>query len=108
MAVAYEKTEPTGSSTHSAYDVITNNCASFLINMAVEMNVKIDSNVVSFAVRRLIQQSGKDLASRIRGSINYLSLIGQGGGRNLKGVSALSDEGLVRLLVKKTAAGLKL
>ena len=54
------------------------------------------------------KQSSQGLANRIRSSVNYLSLIGRGGGsgsRNLKGVSTVSDEGLVQLLVKKTAAG---
>ena len=92
MASAYEKTEPTSSTstTPRVYDVISNNCTLFLMNLATEMGVTVDSPVVSFAARRLFEQSGRNLASRIRSSVNYLPLIGCGGGgtRNHNGVSA--------------------
>ena len=77
------------------YDVITNNCASFLANLANKMNVKIEIHkylVSDLAIESLVGRGDKRRKTR----------------RNLKGVSEISDEGLVWLLVKKPAAGLGL
>ena len=76
MIEAFEKAKAGGSKAGSVYDIVTNNCASFLVNLAAEMNFKIDARMVAFVTRRLLEESGKDLADRIRNSVYYPLLFG--------------------------------
>ena len=55
---------------------MTNNCASYLINLATEMGVPVDTpRVTSFVTRRLMEEQGKQLANMIRGSVDMLGVL---------------------------------
>ena len=99
LAEAVEKADP---SPGGAYDIVTNNCGSYMINLASKLGVMIDANVASFVARRLLEKSGKALADRIRRSMNLLSLFH---GRHLRSES-VGDNELVHLLVESHASRL--
>jgi trypsin len=112
LADAYETAEPDNTRNMATgnfnyYDIVTNNCASFLVNLANELGVKIDSRMTSFVARRLLTNSGKELADKIRNNMNFFSLFG---GRNLRGtagnskLTATTDKEIVERLVDMVAA----
>jgi hypothetical protein len=116
LARAYEAT-PDGTDesgkANGVYDIVTNNCATYMVKMATTLGVKIDSRITSFVARRLVEESGKDLANKIRSSLNYFSLLGgDGGGRRylrswaMKATAEPTDQELVEALVNKEASGL--
>jgi hypothetical protein len=94
----------------AVYDIVTNNCATYMVKMASTLGVKIDSRITSFVARRLLEESGKDLANKIRNSLNYFSLL-RGDRRNLrssalKATNGPTDQELVEALVNMEASGL--
>jgi hypothetical protein len=104
LARAYEDT-PDGDM-DGVYDIVKNNCATFMVKMASTMGVKIDARITSFVARRLLEESGKQLADKIRNSMHYLSFLG--GRRNLRSpvleaASKPSDRELIEVLVRQGA-----
>ena len=100
---AYEKADPT--TTTGGYDVLTNNCGNFVVDLASHLGIEIDGRVKAFVARRLLLESGSQLVAKIRNHWDYVSLFkgsSDGDNRNLRSVS---DEVLVELLVEKTASG---
>jgi hypothetical protein len=111
LAQAYEATPDDGIGGGSGvYDLVSNNCATYMVKLASTLGVKIDSRVTSFVARRLVEESGKDLANKIRSSMHYISFLG-GGRRNLRAsavqeaASEPTDQELVEALVQKGASG---
>jgi hypothetical protein len=104
MAQAFETVEPAGSSNGGAYEVVTNNCAVYLVNLAFELGVKIDTRITGFVARRLLENSGSQFVESVRASVNYLSLFK--GGRNLRSGDSATDQDVVELLVTAGAAKL--
>jgi hypothetical protein len=68
MAQAFEKVEPGGSSNGGAYDMVTNNCAVYLVNLASELGVKIDMRITGLVARRLLENSGSQFVESDRAS----------------------------------------
>lgn len=67
LARAYEEVNP---ATGRAYDIVNNNCASYMIDLAQALNVKIDSRVTSFVVRRLVEESSDSFLNMLRSRFN--------------------------------------
>jgi hypothetical protein len=112
LAQAYEDTPDDDVSAGrggGVYDLVTNNCATYMVKLASTLGVKIDSRITSFVARRLIEESGKDLADKIRNSMHYFSFFGDR--RNLRSSAGqqetyeASDQELVEALVNKGASG---
>ena len=95
IARAFETAEPSGA---GAYELLTNNCANFLINMANLLGVKIDSTITTYVTRRLLEDSGSALVDQIKESAFFLSHFE---GRHLRG--DIHDEELVQLVVDARA-----
>jgi hypothetical protein len=102
MARAFEMAEPGGSGS-VAYDVVTNNCAVYLVNLASELGVKVDTRITAFVARRLLENSGSQFVESVRSSANYLSLFK---GRNLRSAEAATDADVVELMVNAGASKL--
>lgn len=98
---AFDVAEPNAAG-YEMYDVVTNNCGSFMISLANALDVKVDSAVTSFVVTSLLKESGKDFFDNVRSSANFFSLFDN---RHLRAES-VSDEQLAQLLVENTAGGL--
>ena len=94
---AYTETDP---DTARGYDVLSNNCGNFVVDLASHLGLEIDARVKSFVVRRLIEESGTKLAHKIRSHLDFSFF-----GRRLRSESRTDDdETLVELLVEKTAS----
>jgi hypothetical protein len=103
LASAFDKVEPGGSNNGGAYDIVTNNCATYLVNLASELGVKVDNRITSFVARRLLENSGSEFVKSVRASVNYLILFQ---GRNLRSAEAATDEDIVELVVNAGASKL--
>jgi hypothetical protein len=100
MARAFEKVE-LGSK--GGYDIVTNNCATYLVNLASELGVKVDTRITGFVARRLLENSGSEFVNSVRASVNYWTLFQ---GRNLRSAEAATDEEIVELVVNAGASKL--
>ena len=96
---AYQEADAGGGG-GDVYNVVTNNCGHFIVNLAKALGIQIDASMMAFVVRRLLQKSGKYLVARIRSSVDYSSLFE--GHRHLREESA-TDEKVVELLVQRQA-----
>ena len=103
LAQAFEQSD-TSKSGSAVYDVITNNCSKFMMNLARQLGVEVDGKITSFVARRLIAESGQTLADQIRSSANFVSQFF--GGRNLR-AGADNDADLIKSLVESVAAKLE-
>ena len=81
---------------YAVYDIVTNNCGAFVVNLASELDMPIDTRVTTFVVRRLLQNSSKELYQRVRQSVSYLDLYGN---RRRRRAETVTDEELINLLV---------
>ena len=95
IARAFETAEPSGT---GSYELLTNNCANFLINMANVLSVKVDSTITAYVTRRLLEDSGNALVDKIKESAYFLSY---SDGRHLRG--DIHDKELVQLVVDARA-----
>jgi hypothetical protein len=85
------------------YDIVTNNCATYLVNLASELGVKVDTRITGFVARRLLENSGSEFVKSVRASVSYLTLFQ---GRNLRSAEAATDEDIVELVVNAGASKL--
>jgi hypothetical protein len=85
------------------YDIVTNNCATYLVNLASELGVKVDTRITGFVARRLLENSGSEFVKSVRASVSYLTLFQ---GRNLCSAEAATDEDIVELVVNAGASKL--
>ena len=91
---AHESVDPG----QSGYEVVTNNCANYMVALASALGVKITLPMTAFVTHRLLEQSGHLLVERIRNSANYFLLFPKD--RNLRGeASDPSEEQVIELLV---------
>ena len=106
LARAYDKVDP--NAIHgSGYDIVTNNCGAFMVNLATHLGLTVDAKVTSFVARRLLEDSGKQLVDTIRSSAQYLKLFGDtDNDRHLLRGESASDQELVEALVESHAAKL--
>lgn len=58
------------------YDIVSNNCALYLVQLAKRLNITIDRHVAGFVAARLWQENGDSLLQAIRSSVNYQSYFG--------------------------------
>jgi hypothetical protein len=100
MTRAFDKVEP---GSNGGYDVVTNNCATYLVNLASELGVKVDTRITGFVARRLLENSGSEFVNSVRASVNYWTLFQ---GRNLRSAEAATDEEIVELVVNAGASKL--
>ena len=76
---AYEKADPAAGG-GSMYDVLTNNCSNFAVDLASQLGIEIDGHIKSFVTRHLLEESGIWLAAKIRNHWDYFSLFSSVGG----------------------------
>jgi hypothetical protein len=80
-----------------SYNIITNNCANFLLDIMRKLEVKINAKMTSYVTRRLLQNS--PVVKGIREA--YKEVFGS---RNLRGEGDdMSDEDLIQLVVETRA-----
>ena len=72
MAAAFEKVDPKVTASSGRYDIVLNNCATYLVDLASAMGVHIDGRIISFAARRLVASSGVHVFDAIRQSMSFL------------------------------------
>ena len=87
---------------HLHYDAFSNNCSNFLINVAKQLGIEIDSTITSFVTRRLVDNAGTDLIKKIRNSA-YPYLNSLFPSRHLREIEKISDEKLIELVVEARA-----
>ena len=99
LTSAFESAKPSGV---GKYDYISNNCADFMINMANELGVKIDSTITGYITRNLLEDSGSALIEQIKESASFLSFFE---GRRLRaGMPDLRDDRVLELVVEGRAS----
>ena len=100
LVSAFEESNAGGGS----YDVLTNNCAGFLLSIASHLGVRIGSRETKFVTRRLLEENAKGLVQRIKSSVNYQSLFQD---RHLlrADTTTTTDEDLIELVVEGQVAG---
>jgi hypothetical protein len=89
-----------------AYDVLTNNCADFILSLASSLNVKIDAKITTYVTRRLVAEAGKSVADKIRKSANFFNLFPSRNLRTTSDYAAAEDEQVIKAAVAMRAAGL--
>jgi len=94
LAEAYEKAEV---SENSVYDLLSNNCASYLVNLSRHLGVPIDRWIKSFVANRLLQGKGRHIVDQIRESF-------MGFGHRYLIWGDATDEEVIGMLVEKTAS----
>ena len=92
---AYEETDPSEAGT---YDVFTNSCARYVMDLAAKLGVEPDAKMTVFVARRLMETKSKALMDSIRNHPNFQSLFE---GRNLRAVD-VSDNEVISDLVLRT------
>jgi hypothetical protein len=97
LARAYQQAAPTADG-KGVYDIVANNCGAFIVNLATELGIKVDSQITAFVARRLLEDGAKEFFDSIRTSFNYFSLFE---GRSRLGMDNVSDKEIVDLLVEK-------
>ena len=100
LARAYDEAD---AGSEASYDIVSNNCGSFMVDLATKLGLTVDTKVTSFVARRLIEDSGKQLAEMIRSNLKNLSPFGD---RHLLRGETATDEELVEALVESHASGL--
>ena len=95
---ARKETEP---NTAQAYDVVTNSCANYMIHLAKNLGLKMDSHVSIIVARRLLEHTGGKLLGRIQSSAHLLTLMGWE--RRLGKQNSMSERELVELVVEENA-----
>ena len=83
------------------YDFFTNNCATYLLAFAKEMNFEVDAKIKAYVAGRLLQSASTDIVNRVRDSVNFKSLFNND--RSLRAVA--SDKQVIELVVETNAAG---
>ena len=92
---------------NSEYNVWNNNCGSFLVQLASQLNVQIDAKVTAFVARRLLEESSKAWIDTLRDTMNGSSRQQQQQQRNLRMMEEeASDEQIVEWLVDSQASHL--
>ena len=97
---AYDETDPSVDGAY--YDIVSNNCGNFMVNLGSKLDVKINAGLTTEVARRLLKQSGKAFVEKIRSNVNYYSLFQ---GRHLRSDQA-TDEEVMELLVEAHASKL--
>jgi hypothetical protein len=97
IAQAYQQASPNAKGA-KAYNIMTNNCGNFVVNLASLLGVKVDSKLTSFVSRRLLAKSGTVLFDRLRSSIADFS------GRHLRHEDEATNKDLVERLVDSQAS----
>jgi hypothetical protein len=99
LARAVEVAQP--ARLNSVYEAVSNNCADFIVDIASELEVTIDSKVVSFVAGRLLEDAGQEFVDSVRNSANYFSLFK--GARSLRSEEIVTDQQLLERLVESKA-----
>lgn len=69
IIAAYEMADPEAGK-FSKYDIVTNNCASFVIGMAAGLNVRPTMDIIRFTANRLTEEAADEIMGAIRESPN--------------------------------------
>ena len=96
---AYEEADP---SVAGVYDDWTNNCFNYVVDLAKSLGVKVDTRVISFVARRLLESNAEELMRGVRAHFDFYSFIE---GRNLR-ADYIPDEELSEKVVQDQAAPL--
>lgn len=102
IARAYEAASPNAAG-FDAYDIMGNNCGTFVINLALELGVRINAQTISFVTHRLLKGSGRKITNSIRSNPAYFLLFP---GRRLHADDSMTNEQLIELLVERSASAL--
>ena len=94
---AFEDSDP---AVAGVYDALTNTCASYMVDLALHLDVKIDTQVTSFIVRRLLEHNTRDILDRVRSHVDFSSLFDS---RHLR-AEDVTDEELVEIVVEMQAS----
>ena len=95
---AFEKADP---AVAGVYDVLTNSCANYMIELAQGLDAKIDSQVTAFIAKRLLESNSKEILDNVRNHMDFSSFFGD---RNLR--ADIGDEELIEMVVESQAASL--
>jgi hypothetical protein len=79
----------------SVYDVLSRNCASFLLEFTEFLGITIDSRIKSFVAQQILNSGDKRMANMVRESLKKSS------DRHLR----MSDKDAIELLIEKTNGG---
>ena len=100
IARAVKETDPGAA---GGYNIVNNNCGSYLVSLGSKLGVKIDIELTSFIARQLAEKTGQEFKESIRNSLQRFSLFED---RHLRAEEPLSDEQLVDLLVEHSTSEL--
>ena len=96
---AIKEADPEAAGKH---DILTNTCANYMIELAGNLGVPVDTTMISYAGRRLVEHKTERLMNYIRNTIDVSSLFE---GRHLR-VQEVDDDELLSRLVEQVASEL--
>ena len=103
---AHENVDPNlDAERRAAYDIVSNNCAEYMIALASELNIKVDNRIISFVAARLLKHASRDFFKQIRTSL-HLSGVDR---RNLlrsESIGSIADKELIDMVVRKRVSEL--
>lgn len=68
LAAAYEAVDATGE-----YDVVTNNCAHYILRLSQQMGISVDAKMTSFVTHRLMAESSNKMMTLMRDRVKDFS-----------------------------------